>query len=116
MDKNETIIYDNDFTVDGEKVENKIEDNINKNMDKKSNYLGVISLVLGIFSIISPVIKMLLGISAIVTGIISNKREKSKKARAGIICGIIGIVFGIIFFILKLLLIEGLFIIGRALS
>ncbi len=83
-----------------------IDLNSNNNNEKGTNGMASASLILGILSLIplfyifvSPV----LGILALIFGIISRKKGNEtdkKRATAGIICGIIGIILSVIAMIL----------------
>lgn len=59
--------------------------------NKNSDNLSVASLVFGILSLVSPLFPISCGITAIVTGVVQNKREKNSLAKAGIVLGIIGL-------------------------
>ncbi len=75
-----------------------------KGKEKKSNTLGIVSIVLGVVSFI-PLIGLLTGIIAIVLGILAIKKEKSR-------LGIIGLVLGIIGILITVGLYGGLFYFG----
>ena len=66
---------------------------------KKTDALAVVSLVLGIASIVACCyiyVAIPLGIGGIVCSVISKKKQKSGLATAGLICSIIGIVITVI--------------------
>lgn len=67
---------------------------------KKTNSLAVVSLVLGIISIVlgccGSWIAIVLGIGGIVCAVMANKEEKTGMAKAGMICSIIGIILAIV--------------------
>ncbi|MCA1028061.1 MULTISPECIES: DUF4190 domain-containing protein [Cytobacillus] len=76
---------------------------------QKTNTKAVVSLTLGILSLLVPFIGFLLGIISIVFGRLSAKEilqtgEKGKSlATAGLICGIIGIILTVIWILFALL-------------
>ncbi len=76
------------------------------------NTLGTVSLVTGILAVIfflcCPYLAVILGLVAIICGILASQRQQ-KYALAGIILGAVGIVLGIIFAILGQLLFSELF-------
>ena len=67
---------------------------------KQTNSLAVVSLVLGIISIVlgccGSWIAIVLGIGGIVCAVMANKQGKTGMAKAGLICSIVGIVLAII--------------------
>ncbi len=71
---------------------------------KDTNVLAIVSLVLGILSIVfgccTGWIGALFGIGGIICAVFANKQEKTGIAKAGLICSIIGIVLGILITIL----------------
>ena len=77
------------------------------NGGKKSNGMAIAALVCGILSLffgvclgflgITAWIGVVLGIVAVVLGVMANKKEKDGKATGGLIMGIIGIVISAIF-------------------
>ena len=71
---------------------------------KKPMYWLIVSLVLGILSIVlgccTGWIGALFGIGGIICAVFANKQGKTGLAKAGLICSIIGIVLGIIITIL----------------
>lgn len=70
---------------------------------KKNNSLAVVSLVLGIISIVlgccGSWIAIVLGIGGIVCAVMANKEGKTGMAKAGLICSIVGIVLAIVMLI-----------------
>lgn len=65
---------------------------------EQNNTLAVVSLVLGIVSIITACccgIGFVLGIAGIICAVLANKKNKSGIGTAGLICSIIGTVFGV---------------------
>ena len=66
--------------------------------------LAIISLVLGILSIVlgccTGWIGALFGIGGIICAVFANKQGKSGLAKAGLICSIVGIVLGILITVL----------------
>lgn len=72
--------------------------------EKKTNVLAIISLVLGILSIITSCCYvyagLVLGIAGLVCAILSKKQGKSGLGTAGLVCSIIGLVFSVILIIL----------------
>lgn len=85
--------------------------------EKKTDALAIVSLVLGILSILlacCSYIALLPGIPGIICAILSKKQNgKSGLATAGLVCSIVGIVLGIIMTILGVL---GVAILGDGLS
>lgn len=77
------------------------------NGGKKSSGLAIAALVCGILSLffglclgflnIPAYIGLVLGIVAVVLGVLANKKEKDGKATGGLVMGIIGIVVSAIF-------------------
>ncbi len=72
--------------------------------EKKSNGLGVASLVLGIVSIIFSfiglsTIGLIIGIVGIVLGVMARKKNPTGMAKAGLVCSIIGTVLCALMFI-----------------
>lgn len=66
---------------------------------KKTDTLAIVSLILGIISIVACCyiyVAIPLGIGGIVCSVISKKKQKSGLATAGMICSIIGIVITIL--------------------
>lgn len=63
---------------------------------KQTNSLAIVSLVLGIISIVlgccGSWIAIVLGIGGIVCAVMANKQGKTGMAKAGLICSIVGIV------------------------
>jgi|ETN01SMinimDraft_4_1059930.scaffolds.fasta_scaffold54340_2 flagellar biosynthesis protein FlhB len=81
-------------------------------MSKKSNTLGIISLILGIVSIVfflNILVAVPAGIIGIVLAKMQNKRYPNKIAKAGFITSIIGIVLSILTIILLLTIFTGSF-------
>lgn len=75
---------------------------------KKTDPLAIVSLVLGIASIVMgcciPILSIALGIGGIICSVMSSKKQKSGLATAGIVCSIIGIVVGVIMWIFNAVL------------
>ena len=72
--------------------------------EKKSNGLGIASLVLGIVSIVFSfiglsTIGLIIGIVGIVLGVMARKKNPTGMAKAGLICSIIGTVLCALMFI-----------------
>lgn len=67
---------------------------------KQTNSLAIVSLVLGIISIVlgccGSWIAIVLGIGGIVCAVMANKQGKTGMAKAGLICSIVGIVLAIV--------------------
>lgn len=66
---------------------------------KKTDALAVIALVLGIASIViccNIYLSIALGIGGIVCSVISNKKQKSGLATAGMVCSIVGMVLAVL--------------------
>ena len=90
------------------------EDSINvvkKSTTGNGDVTAVISLILGILSIIFPfglISSCIFGIPAIILGRDNVERSEDKKslAKAGRICGIIGLIFGVLW----MLFIVGIFV------
>lgn len=79
---------------------------MNKKLYKVSLYLGIVSIA---FSIIECflyliIIGILLGIGAIVTGILSIKSEKKNYSFAGIVLGTAGVLLGCVWLYLLLIM------------
>jgi hypothetical protein len=71
--------------------------------EKRNNVAAIVSLVLGILSILTCCTcfgAIILGVAGIICSILSKKEGKSNLATAGLICSIIGIVLGTIYLIL----------------
>lgn len=73
---------------------------------KKNNSLAIVSLVLGIISIVlgccGSWIAIILGIGGIVCSVLSKKEGKTGMGTAGMICSIVGIVLAIVVLILAI--------------
>ncbi len=68
-----------------------------KRKDIAGLILSIVSLVCGIFSLglfWYPIVGLVLGITAIITGAIAKKRVNSGMSRAGLTMGIIGTILG----------------------
>lgn len=63
-----------------------------KEKSQEKNTMSIVSLIAGVLSVVTLGCWIIPEIVAIVCGVNSNKREKTKAATAGIICGIIGTV------------------------
>jgi ABC-type dipeptide/oligopeptide/nickel transport system permease component len=73
---------------------------ISNEPESKNNVLAIVSMALGISSILACCtcfISILLGIAGIICSVLSKKDGKSNFATAGLICSIIGIVLSILF-------------------
>lgn len=72
--------------------------------NKETNVLAIVSLVLGILSILlgccTGWVGALFGVGGIICAVFANKQGKTGLAKAGLICSIIGIVLGILITIL----------------
>ena len=78
---------------------------------QQSNAWGVASLVTGICSIalfLAPYISVPLGIFAMVSFGVQNKKHPNGVATAGLITGIIGTVIGVIFGVMALILLAAM--------
>jgi len=78
---------------------NEVREDKNPGLAKASMILGIVSLVFGVlccFGIISAVISLGCGITAIVFAIMSWKSSKQSQAIAGLVCAIIGVILGAI--------------------
>jgi uncharacterized membrane protein YkgB len=74
---------------------------ISNEPESKNNVLAIVSMALGIASILvccTCFISLLLGIAGIICSVLSKKDGKSNFATAGLICSIIGVVLSILFF------------------
>lgn len=73
---------------------------------KQNNALAIVSLVLGIISIVlgccGSWIAIVLGIGGIVCSVLSKKQGKTGMGTAGFICSIVGIVLAIVVLVLAL--------------
>lgn len=67
---------------------------------KQTNALAIVSLVLGILSLVTCCctgwLSMILSIGGIVCAVLANKKSKSGMATAGLICSIVGILLGLV--------------------
>ncbi len=70
---------------------------------KKTDALAIVSLVLGIVSIVMSCcytyLGIALGIGGIICSVMSNKKQKSGLATAGMVCSIIGLVLSVLLLI-----------------
>lgn len=69
---------------------------------QKNDTLAIVSLILGIASIIMcciPYLGIALGIGGIICSVMSSKKQKSGLATAGMVCSIIGIVIAVLMII-----------------
>ncbi|MEK6928531.1 MAG: hypothetical protein AABW65_01075 [Nanoarchaeota archaeon] len=84
----------------------KAKPNINKK--EINNNLGIASLILGIFSILTsmiiPLIAFLIGILGIVFSVKQKNKSPNGIAAAGLVTSIIGIILGIISWIINIFL------------
>ena len=82
------------------------------NGNGQKDTLAVVSLVLGIVSLVvcccSGLFSMPFGIGGIICAVLSKKNGKSGLAMAGLVCSIIGVVFGILSTILGALMFVAL--------
>lgn len=80
-----------------------MEQNNMPDLGKMSGTLSIVSLILGIFAImscISPPVQLLFGAMALMTAYLSRNRKRlTGPAVAGTILGILGIIFSILLFI-----------------
>ena len=80
----------------------------NNGNGQKKDTLAVVSLVLGIVSLVvcccSGLFSTPFGIGGIICAVLSKKNGKSGMATAGMICSIIGVVFGVISTILGVIM------------
>lgn len=85
--------------MDGQNFENG-----NNVGNKETNALAIVSLILGILSILlgccTGWIGALFGVGGIICAVFANKQGKTGLAKAGLICSIIGIVLGLLITIL----------------
>ena len=85
---------------------------VEETQKSESNPLAVVSLVLGIVSIVlgccTGWVGSLFGIGGVVCAIVAKKKGKSGMATAGLICSIAGIVVGILLTIVIVLFSEAL--------
>lgn len=92
--------YYQDYTNNMQQPQGQYPYNNNQPVQKSADALSIVSLVIGIISILSSFclvyIGSIIGIPALVCGIIANNKNKNGIAKGGIICGIIGIVLGIV--------------------
>lgn len=70
---------------------------------KKTDSLAIVSLVLGIASIVMSCcityLGIALGIGGIICSVMSKKKQKSGMATAGMVCSILGLVFSVLLLI-----------------
>lgn len=70
---------------------------------QKTDTLAIVSLILGIASIVLgccvTYLGIALGVGGIICSVMSKKKQKSGLATAGLVCSIIGIVFAVIWII-----------------
>ena len=79
--------------------------------EKKSNNLGITSLVLGIISIVFcwvPILGLVAGIIAIVLSVKQKKIFPNGINTAGLVTGIIGSVFSVLYLIIWLIVLIGI--------
>lgn len=80
----------------------------NNGNDQKKDTLAVVSLVLGIVSLVlcccSGIFSVPFGIGGIICAVLAKKNGKSGMATAGLVCSIIGLVFGIMYTILGVMM------------
>lgn len=80
----------------------------NQQVNKPRNGLGITSMILGIISVVFSCccygLSVVLGIVAIILGIVSMRKNETTKgfAIAGIITGSIGLVFAVLFIVLEI--------------
>lgn len=84
-------------------VKKKIDNKVNNT--KKSNSFAIVSMILGICSLIIPFLGLILGVLAIIFSVKQSKIEKNGMSTAGLILGIIGIITSVIYVFLMLLVI-----------
>ena len=81
-------------------------------MNSDSKTFGIVSLVLSlvspVFFLLFPPLSIVLSISAIVFGVLQQKRHSNGLAIAGLVIGSIGLVIAIIFLIAGILFIGAL--------
>ena len=84
----------------------------NSGNGQKKDALAIVSLVLGIVSLVvcccSGLFSVPFGIGGIICAVLSKKNGKSGMATAGLVCSIIGVVFGILSTILGVLMFVAL--------
>ena len=80
--------------------------------DQKKETLAIVSLVLGIVSLVvcccSGLFSTPFGIGGIICAVLAQKNGKSGIATAGLICSIIGVVFGFVSAILGIMVFMAL--------
>lgn len=70
--------------------------------NNQNNTLSIVSLVLGILSILTCCcggLGVLLGVAGIVCAVLANKQGKCGMATGGLVCSIIGTIFGVLYFL-----------------
>lgn len=102
--------------MDGQNFNNDQNVVVNTTPEKKTDALAIVSMILGIVSIIlvccSPYVAVVVAIVGIVLSIISKKNNgKSGMGTAGLICSIVGIALSVIMIILAFI---GLFALSEA--
>ncbi len=89
--------------MDSQNFQNNSYEQPNSQGPQKTDALAIVSLVLGIASILLgccvTYLGIALGIGGIVCSVMSKKKQKSGLATAGMVCSIIGIVFALIWII-----------------
>lgn len=78
----------------GEQTNSKQKDDFLSENNDNALAFGAISMILGIFSLISE--KLILGILGLVFGKISENKKRNTYAKVGIVCSIISIAIGVI--------------------
>ena len=93
-----------DYTTNVQPVQTEVE------QPKQTNALAIVSLVLGIISIVlgccGSWIAIALGAGGIVCAVFANKQGKTGMAKAGFICSIVGIVLAIVVMIAAVVLVA----------
>ncbi len=92
--------------MDGQNFNNGVQNVTSNNGGSETNALAIVSLVLGIISIIAGCcgwLGIVFGIIGIVCAVFANKQSQTGLAKGGLICSIIGIVLGVIMTIIGVL-------------
>lgn len=89
--------------MDGQNFQNNYQQPTPPEGPQKTDTLAIVSLILGIASIVFgcciTYLGIALGVGGIICSVMSKKKQKSGLATAGLVCSIIGIVFAVIWII-----------------
>lgn len=94
----QTTDYYQDYTTYNVQYQNPVYTVQPQTQDSSSNAMAIVSLILGILSIVTAWcygIGIIFGIIGLILAIVSRKKNKSGVGIAGLVCSIIGIVFSV---------------------